>query len=181
MPSPSPAWRPTCRSRPGTALGNVLPTQPSVTSITPLDTGAFGATTFLVHFAFPNGYTPPEAATYSYAVGPDISDRIRTLSSIGTTVSGNNMDQNGNAITGETSTTVAGHNDAFADPEPTDGVPFQLPYVTTTLPLITPGPHVVAATVYDADGSVESAATQPDLVKPLATPVTIPAPRPAAA
>ncbi|MDB5311736.1 MAG: regulatory domain of in-like proprotein convertase [Gemmataceae bacterium] len=55
-------------------------------------------------------------------------------------VSGNVMDQNANAVEGET-------RDAFSVPTPTNGVPFSGPYDPTTLPLIVPGPNVIGSAV----------------------------------
>jgi subtilisin-like proprotein convertase family protein len=126
--------------------GNPLPMQPVPTGVTPLDPGPFGATTFLVRF------TPvAQAGTISYSIGPDVQDRIRTVLSTGSgpvTVNGNQMDQNADGTAGETSTTVPNQNDAFAAPRPLNGVPFTAPYDTTTLPLIVPGPHILAEQTY---------------------------------
>jgi len=55
---------------PGTDPGTNIP----ATAVTPLDAGDLGATQFKVDFA--PGYS---VGTYSYAVGPNISDRIRTV------------------------------------------------------------------------------------------------------
>jgi len=54
---------------------------------------------------------------------------------------GNLMDQDQNAFTGDTVF------DTFAVPKPVNGIPFQLPYVGDTLPLIIPGPHVITTGV----------------------------------
>jgi subtilisin-like proprotein convertase family protein len=109
---------------PGTALaiGTIQPLDPSG----PLN---LEATTFLVHYAQPQSAT----GTYTYAIGPDITDMHRTPTS-----NGNAMDQNGNAIPGEDP------GDIYAVPTPLNGVPFEPPYANDSLPLIIPGPHVVA-------------------------------------
>lgn len=61
---------------------------------------------------------------------------------------GNFMDQNQNAVTADL---IHAPSDVYAVPNPVNGVPFQLPYSASTLPLIIPGPHPVdgsyAATV----------------------------------
>jgi subtilisin-like proprotein convertase family protein len=56
-------------------------------------------------------------------------------------IPGNLMDQNANATTGETP------GDIYANPRPLNGVPFDAPYDSTTLPIIVPGPHVVSTSV----------------------------------
>lgn len=113
------------------ASGNLLATQPTVTAITPLDNGQFGATQFRVDFTAQS--TP---GTYSYTIGPDIGDRIRRPG-----VTGNLMDQNGNARTNEIAA------DRFSAPRVLGTVPFQAPYDRDTLPLVVPGPHVVSTSV----------------------------------
>jgi subtilisin-like proprotein convertase family protein len=50
-------------------------TMVAVGSVTPLNPGPFGATQFLVRFATPQSGT----GTYSYSVGPNVTDRIRTI------------------------------------------------------------------------------------------------------
>jgi subtilisin-like proprotein convertase family protein len=60
--------------------------------------------------------------------------------------SGNAMDQNANGVTGEAvdSTSNPGYQgDVFAAPAPVNGAPLRLPFITGTLPLIIPGPHIV--------------------------------------
>ena len=106
--------------------------------ITPQDSNSLGATTFLVTF---NPLTA--VGTYSYAIGPAISDRIRSVTT--TTTNGHAMDQNANGVAGETT-------DAYATPRPLNGTPFQSSYDTTTLPLIIPGPHVISTRALDANG-----------------------------
>src|SRR5262249_54360031 len=66
---------------PASLPGTLVP----VASVTPLDTGPFGATTFFVNFVTPQSGT----GTYSYSVGPNISDRIRSPSSGGLTINQN--------------------------------------------------------------------------------------------
>ena len=105
------------------------------------------ATTFRV--SFPGQSTP---GTYSYAIGPDIRDRVRTVDPLG-----NAMDQDGDAVAAE-----GNGNDRFAAPRPNGGVPFSGPYDRQTLPLIVPGPRVVSTQVVTADGQLGSAG--PNLV-----------------
>jgi subtilisin-like proprotein convertase family protein len=57
------------------------------------------------------------------------------------TTNGNLMDQNANGITGENP------GDIYATPQPINGVPFEAPYVQSTVPIIVPGPHVVSTFV----------------------------------
>ena len=81
----------------------LLPTS-AILAVTPLDptrlnpsvaSSTTSATTFRIDFT-------PQAGpgTYSYAIGPNINDRIRWLNPTGQTVSGNLMDQNADAIQG---------------------------------------------------------------------------------
>ena len=116
----------------------VAPTNIPVTSVTAIGADAIGATQFLIRFA-------PQFAvgTYSYAVGPNISDRVRTVVGAAT-VLGNPMDQNANAIAGQANL------DRFATPTPINGTPFVAPYVIATQPLIIPGPHMVGSSVPNA-------------------------------
>jgi subtilisin-like proprotein convertase family protein len=68
---------------------------------------------------------------------------------------GNEMDQNSNAITGESAPALGApyqpphpiDGDTFIVPRPLTGVPFQLPYDQNTLPIIAPGPHLVSSFV----------------------------------
>jgi subtilisin-like proprotein convertase family protein len=90
--------------------------------------------------------------TYSYAVGPNVRDRIRlpgTSSPLGRL-----MDQNANAVTGEPPTPQS-PGDVYAVPLPLSGPPFQLPYDQSTLPLIVPGPHVASTFVPGAPAMVQ--------------------------
>jgi large repetitive protein len=124
------------------ANGVVLPAnlQPQVTAITPLNLGTFGPASANGATQFRIDFSPASIpGTYSYAVGPDISDRIRQASANGIqTSAGNAMDQNGNAVTGET------RADRFAAPQSTGSTPLVAPYVRDQLPLVVPGPHVVS-------------------------------------
>jgi subtilisin-like proprotein convertase family protein len=60
-------------STPGSDPGTPI----TVTAVTPVDTNVFGATQFVVSF-------PPQSGvgTYSYAIGPNISDLIRSVSTV---------------------------------------------------------------------------------------------------
>src|SRR5207245_8112170 len=85
-----------------------------VISVQPLDLGVFGATQFLVSI------TPQSAVgDYSYAIGPNIRDRIRTVGSLGTA-----MDQDMNAFPGQPNFSSffngAASGDLFAVPGPAD-------------------------------------------------------------
>jgi subtilisin-like proprotein convertase family protein len=109
--------------------------------------GTFLATTFFVQLATPQS----AVGTYSYLVGPTVTDMIRTLPAVALPAPqgdglGNQMDQNGNAITGENGTTTNGRPglfDYFAAPRPETGKGLAAPYDPNTLPLIIPGPHLV--------------------------------------
>ncbi len=98
-----------------------------VLSVTPLDADIYGAARFLIRLV-----PQTRVGTYSYAVGPAVSDRVRHDGLLG-----NAMDQDANGTPGQAT-------DAFANPTPTGGVPFTLPYATDSLPLIIPGPRVAA-------------------------------------
>lgn len=110
------------------------------------DDSAFGATQFLVRL------TPQSrVGTYSYAVGPNVTDRVQWWDYSNKPVVGpvplilaNVMDQNNNSLTGENDVVNAFANDRFAVPTPDLQVPFRGPYDPNTLPLIIPGPHLVA-------------------------------------
>jgi subtilisin-like proprotein convertase family protein len=121
-------------STPASSPGTFL----DIVSVTPLDAGPFGASLYQVVFdpAKAKSATGSYTGTYSYAIGPAINDGIRHAD--GTL--GNEMDQNANGTVGEAT-------DAYAAPTPLSGVPFQLPYDPTTLPLIVPGPHVIKTQV----------------------------------
>ena len=120
-----------------------------------------GPTKFLVRF------TPSSATgTYSYSVGPFVTDRIRSV--VGTTViAGNAMDQNANGSAGEDPAagpiigTAPG--DVYAAPTPAPkssttffGAEFTPPYDRTTQPLIVPGPHVVRTFVPGSTPTVDN-------------------------
>ncbi|MBX9584678.1 MAG: FG-GAP-like repeat-containing protein, partial [Gemmataceae bacterium] len=129
---------------PATPLG-VAATLIPVAEVVPLAGGAFGPTTFFVRFADPQS----AIGTYSYAIGPNITDRIRTIPT------GNRMDQDADAVPGEPT------GDRFSNPQPVRGAPFTLPYVTNSLPLIVPGPYVVGSA---ADRPAGQADTEDNLV-----------------
>ncbi len=116
------------------------------------DDSAFGATQFLIRIA-------PQSAvgTYSYAIGPNVTDRVQWMDYANKPLVGpvplviaNKMDQNNNGQVGENNTVpgvdasgVPFGSDRFAMPNPDLQIPFFGPYATDTLPLIIPGPHVV--------------------------------------
>ncbi|MDB5350556.1 MAG: regulatory domain of in-like proprotein convertase [Planctomycetota bacterium] len=118
--------------------------------ITPLMEGNTpqGPTKFLVRFA-PRGGT----GTYSYQVGPNIRDLIRSVTATGVVITGNLMDQNGDAVGGQdprtTPFTGNAPGDVYAVPTPAptttttfSGGVFAPPFDRTTQPLLIPGPHV---------------------------------------
>src|SRR5262249_31776118 len=110
-------------------------------TVTPVDNTD---TTFLIQFP---GQTT--VGTYSYTIGPDIRDLVRTPAG-----PGHLMDQNQDAVGGQTpadgSTGFPG--DLFSAPSPTTnsrffnfGTGLQFfgpPYDQDTQPIILPGPHV---------------------------------------
>lgn len=129
---------------PGSALVPI-----AIGSVTALNTGPFGATSFLVRFQTPQNKT----GTYSYAVSPNIRDSIRTP--VGG--SGNFMDQNANAIPGEAAT-PGSSGDVYSAPAPLNGGPlFNAPFNQDTLPIIVPGPHIVSTRVAGGTGSDNTA------------------------
>jgi subtilisin-like proprotein convertase family protein len=67
--------------------------------------------------------------------------QISTGTVVTTIVPGNNMDQNADGTAGQANV------DAYAVPRPLNGVPFQGPFDTTTIPLIVPGPHISSSSV----------------------------------
>ncbi len=134
-------------------------------TITPLDTAAtFGlispvrnagrlASRFLVMLIA--GKERSQVGTYSFAVRPDIRDRIRTTAAGN---AGNFVDQDQDGITREFDTLAvvgppavpARQQDTFAIPTPKDPTkqgPFDLPFDSKTLPIILPGPYVTATQV----------------------------------
>ncbi|MFL5242005.1 MAG: proprotein convertase P-domain-containing protein [Gemmataceae bacterium] len=120
----------------------------AIGSVTPLNTGPFGATRFLVRFQTPQNKT----GTYSYAVGPAIRDSIRTPLGFG-----NFMDQNANAITGEAANGGSA-GDVYSAPTPANGGPlFRAPFDPETLPIIVPGPHIVSTRVAGGAGADNTA------------------------
>jgi hypothetical protein len=102
-----------------------------------------GVKNFLVTFSPLEG-----VGTYSYAIGPGVSDRIRTASLAGVLVSsGNKMDQNADGQPGQLTL------DQYATPRPLNGTPFQSPYDPTTLPIIIPGPSIISTAALGASGN----------------------------
>lgn len=148
--------------RPPNASGNDPGTSVAIGSVLP----ANGANTL---FTVTLAAQQTAVGTYSYYVKPTASDRVRHIASDGTTiVSGNLMDQNSdgqggtNATTGGTRT----NGDVFAMPSPTGptftsapSAPsyFATPYDPLTLPLIVPGPHVVATGISQATIAADNA------------------------
>ena len=112
-------------------------------SIIPQDipSSSLGVKSFLVLFS------PLEGGTYSYAIGPGISDRFCTITSTGMVISGNEMDQNADGQPGELTL------DQYATPRPLNGTAFQSPYDPTTLPIIIPGPSIISTAALDANGN----------------------------
>ena len=135
---------------PITAPGTLLNNAAIGLAVTPLDTGPFGATTWLVTF-----HAQFLVGTYSYAVGPNIGDRIVTVTNAGET-GGNLMDQNADSkrghvqVVGSTLTLVPGTSpgsDVFRVPTPTGAT-----FSQDTLPLIVPGPNIIATSVPGGSG-----------------------------
>ena len=117
--------------------GVPLATQPTIVSITPLNANALGATQFRVTFTAVS--TP---GTISYAVGPDISDRIRVADLAGNLISrGNAMDQDTDAIKRES------REDLFEAPKRSSPLqtPLTGPFVRDTLGLVVPGPQLISS------------------------------------
>ena len=149
----STAWSPKITI---TSAGGGYATAPTVTIsnlitlsnvvITPQDLNAKGsASSFLVSFSPLTG-----VGTYSYAIGPNVSDRIRTATLTNTLLSsGNKMDQNADGQPGQVPL------DEYATPRPVGGTPFQSPYDPTTLPLIVPGPHIVISSTVPLNASLQ--------------------------
>jgi subtilisin-like proprotein convertase family protein len=144
-----------------TSLENTTGRELSVLSVTPLDDNVFGATVFRVEFELlPADISP--VGTYSYQVGPIISDRIRTANASGVLVSpGNLMDQNANGTTGQQAQNGVGPGDVYAVPRPTAlGAPFTIladgafdaPFDPATLPMILSGPRLVGTALPGVPG-----------------------------
>jgi subtilisin-like proprotein convertase family protein len=95
------------------------------TVVVPLDAATIGGVQLATRFrvSFPPQSTP---GAYSYAVGPDVTDLVRVRNGT-VTRDGNAMDQDADGVPGEAT------QDRFATPENVTG-----------LPLLVPGPHVVA-------------------------------------
>ena len=115
-------------------------------SIIPQDSqpSSLGVKSFLVTF------NPLEGVgTYSYAIGPGVSDRIRTASATGALVVLGQQD-------GSERRRAAGpapRSTEYATPRPLNGTPFQSPYDPTTLPIIIPGPSIISTAALDANGN----------------------------
>jgi subtilisin-like proprotein convertase family protein/sugar lactone lactonase YvrE len=81
--------------------------------------------------------------TLNITVGPEASNLVM----------GNQMDQNGNGTSDEAATATSG-GDVYSVPTPVGNGPiFHPAYVSTSLPLIIPGPHIVSTFVPGADQS----------------------------
>jgi subtilisin-like proprotein convertase family protein len=116
-------------------VGSIIPLISSAPSI--VSQQGQGTNRFLVLLQNAQSAT----GTYSYSVGPNITDLVRTANANGTLKSsGNMMDQNANGVPGTL-------QDTYAAPASTNGIPFTIPFVQTTFPLIVPGPHVVSTYV----------------------------------
>ena len=85
----------------------------------------------------------PTTTTFTYTVATSglAASGDGTVSTLG-----NFVDQNQDAITGETSSNTT-LGDIFAVPNPSTNGPFVLPYDSTTLPLIIPGPYILTTDV----------------------------------
>jgi subtilisin-like proprotein convertase family protein len=120
----------------------VTPVVDETSPLTPAQQAIFGPSKYLVTFTPQRG-----VGTYSYTVGPNISDRIRRVSATGTKIPGHFMDQDQSTDPGILPTVP---NDIFAVPTPLNSVQswtgsyFTPPFSQDTLPLIVPGPHVVS-------------------------------------
>lgn len=111
-------------------------------NIVPLSTTRF-------RVEFPASTSP---GTYSYAIGPNIQDNIRTTNVDGTVNLrlGNLVDQDGNAV----SDLGQGGDVRFSAPRSLSTTDvFNGPFQRDSLPLIVPGPRVVATRAVLADGS----------------------------
>ncbi len=88
-------------------------------------------------------------------IGMLVSWTLNVSSASGTVTlgTGNMMDQNGDTVRGENP------GDLFIAPRPLQGIPFQLPYDTTTLPIIVPGPHVISTFVPGEPTTVDRSGT----------------------
>jgi DNA-binding beta-propeller fold protein YncE/subtilisin-like proprotein convertase family protein len=116
-----------------------------------------GPTEFLVYFSAPKS-TLVGAGTYSYAVDPEVRDRIRTVGATGSVQTGNLMDQNQDGKGGEDPRTapITGltPGDVYAVPTPAPTTPvtfsgstYQPPYAVTSMPLLVTGPRVIGSYV----------------------------------
>jgi subtilisin-like proprotein convertase family protein len=124
-----------------------------------------GATAFFIRTTDQTG-----TGTYSYAVGPGIADRIRTVNGQGVTVPGNTMDQNADATTGEDPRTSPftgmSPGDLYEAPNPSPPSPATFagadpmaPFDPKTLPLLVYGPHIVSTSVPGSPASADNLVT----------------------
>ncbi len=98
--------------------------------------------------------------TYSYAIKPNgISDRIRHTNANGIVVNGNVMDQNANGTTGESATPVGGPFTNIGDTYVVGQPGGFSAYAAGTLPLIVPGPSLIATQAVNLAGTVISSGT----------------------
>ncbi|MFO0803072.1 MAG: VCBS repeat-containing protein [Gemmataceae bacterium] len=89
-------------------------------------------------FTFP---TQTAIGTYSYVVRPTLlKDTVWHMVS-GVPTLGNTMDQDADAVSGEIDV------DSFAMPTPTNGIPYQFPFNSSTLPLMIAGPRMNGSSV----------------------------------
>jgi hypothetical protein len=108
-------------------------------------------------FTFP---TQTAIGTYSYVVRPTtIKDTVWHMVG-GVPTQGNTMDQDSDAVSGEFNV------DSFAMPTPTNGIPYQFPFNSSTLPLMISGPRLSGSSVPGYANSLvlgNNAATQIDV------------------
>jgi subtilisin-like proprotein convertase family protein len=74
---------------------------------------------------------------------------------------GNFIDQSANGRSLESPGSFPRASDTVAVPDPVGGVPFRVPYVTDTLPLIVPGPHVTRTFIPGQRASIVDASRTP--------------------
>jgi len=139
------------------ATTDVIPLFDPTSPLTLEEQREIGPSRFLVRVAPRTG-----VGTYSYRVNPqEVSDRIRKANPDGTLREpGNLMDQDSDAVRAEPALTGVGIGDVFAAPNPTgQGTGFVVadgsgdfpdgfilgPFQRDTLPIVLPGPHLIAA------------------------------------
>jgi subtilisin-like proprotein convertase family protein len=152
-------FRDTTAANGGGVVVPVVAVEPLVDADSPLSASRqaqVGASRYLVRVAPTSG-----VGTYSYAVGPQINDRIRSATS-----TGNLMDQDADGVRGEDKMDGVGPGDVYAVPRPTArGSAFDVappnspstvnypagfilgPYDRDTLPIILNGPVQTTVTV----------------------------------